>query len=263
MIRIAQKIENREDIRREANLPRYSGGRTTNPQNSTKTNTNVNTGENKGGMNWPMRTITLRGTSKEEVPKEGPTKRLSDAEFQARKEKGLCFRCNEKYSHDHKCKAKELRELRMLVVKEDNEEYEIIEDGNNALKELNTIEIMEEGQAIVELSMNSVVGLDNLGTMEVKGTIRGREIVVLIDCGATHNFVSERLVKELQLETKETSNYGVILGFGTAIKGKGICGAVELMLGDWKVIDEFLPLELGGVDAILNMQWLYSLGITE
>ena len=50
---------------------------------------------------------------------------------------------------------------------------------------------------------------------------------------------------------------------GTAVKGKGICEAVELMLGEWKVVDEFLPLELGGVDAILGMQWLYSLRTTE
>ena len=149
MMKIAQKIENREDIRREANLPGYSRGRTTNPHNNTKANTNSNAGENKGGTNWPMRTITLRGTSKEEVPKEGPSKRLSDAEFQTRKEKGLCFQCNEKYSHDHKCKAKELRELRMLVVKGDDEEYEIIEEGEETMKELKTIEIMEGDSRVI------------------------------------------------------------------------------------------------------------------
>ena len=53
------------------------------------------------------------------------------------------------------------------------------------------------------------------------------------------------------------------MGSGTAVKGKGICEAVELMIGDLKVIDEFLPLELGGVDVIIGMQWLNSLGITE
>ena len=80
---------------------------------------------------------------------------------------------------------------------------------------------------------------------------------------STHNFISEGLVKELQINTKITSNYGAILGSRTAIKGKGVCEAIEIMLGDWRVVDEFLPLELGGVDAILEMQWLYSLGITE
>lgn len=65
----------------------------------------------------------------------------------------------------------------------------------------------------------------------------------------------------LNLSTKETSNYGVILGLGTAIRGKGVCGKVELLVGDWRIVDSFLPLELGGVDVILGMQWLHSLGV--
>lgn len=61
---------------------------------------------------------------------------------------------------------------------------------------------------------------------------------------------------------KETSNYGVILGSRTTIKGKGVCEAEELLLNEWKVVESFSPLELGGVDVILGMQWLYSLGVT-
>ena len=55
----------------------------------------------------------------------------------------------------------------------------------------------------------------------------------------------------------------MILGSDTTIKGNGICEAVELKMNDWKVVANFLPLELGGVDVVLGMQWLYSLGITE
>lgn len=73
---------------------------------------------------------------------------------------------------------------------------------------------------VVELSINSVVGLTNPGTMKARGKIFGEEVVVLVNCGATHNFISEKLVTELKLSTKETSRYGVILGLGTAIKGK-------------------------------------------
>ncbi|KAA0033061.1 ty3-gypsy retroelement transposase [Cucumis melo var. makuwa] len=121
-----------------------------------------------------MRTITLRSSNSGEVRKERSMKRLPDVEFQARKEKGLCFKCNEKYSAYHKW------------------------------------------------------------TMKVRGKLQNEEVVILIDCGDTHNFVSEKLVKQLQLPIKETPHYG----------------------------EKFLPLELGGVDIILRMQWLYLLGVT-
>ena len=37
---------------------------------------------------------------------------------------------------------------------------------------------------------------------------------------------------------------------------------MEIQLENWKLKEEFLPLELGGVDVVLGMQWLHSLGIT-
>ena len=46
----------------------------------------------------------------------------------------------------------------------------------------------------------------------------------------------------------------MILGSGVAIKGKGICESVEIILNEWKVIADLLPLELGGVDVVLGMQ---------
>lgn len=58
--------------------------------------------------------------------------------------------------------------------------------------------------------------------------------------------MSEKLTSLLKLQKEETSNYGVIFGLGTTIEGKGVCKSVELMIGDWRVIDSFLPLELGG-----------------
>ncbi|KAL0551119.1 hypothetical protein IC582_010201 [Cucumis melo] len=205
-----------------------------------------------------MRTITLREVATGDNRREGPTKRLTDAEFQARREKGLCFRCGEKYHAGHRCKTKENKELRMLLVKERGEELEIVEEEYfDDESEMKPPEIQSIENLNIELSINSVVGLTNPGTMKVKGKLGEEEVVILIDCGATHNFIAEKLVDKLQLPMRETPNYGVILGSDTAIKGKGVCGDVELWLGDCKVTNSFLPLELGGVDAILGMQWLH------
>lgn len=42
-----------------------------------------------------------------------------------------------------------------------------------------------------------------------------------------------------------------------------MCESIELLLNKWKVVEDFLPLELGGVDVILGMLWLYSLEMIE
>ncbi|TYK04289.1 ty3-gypsy retroelement transposase [Cucumis melo var. makuwa] len=96
----------------------------------------------------------------------------------------------------------------------------------------------------------------------MKGSINDKAVIVLIKCRASHNFISDRLTSLLKLP-KEMSNYGLILGLGTAVKGRGVCKNGELKIGDWRVTDNFLPLELGGVDVILGMHWLHSLGVTE
>ncbi|KAA0041085.1 uncharacterized protein E6C27_scaffold477G00590 [Cucumis melo var. makuwa] len=128
---------------------------------------------------------------------------------------------------------KEQRELRMFVVVNETEEYEIIQESEPERKELTRLEVKGDNTAYVELSINSMVGLNDPGTMKVRGKMQEEDVIILIDCGATHNFVSEKLVKKLQLPTKETAHYG-----------------------------DFLPLELGGVDVILGMRWLYSIRVT-
>ena len=247
MMRYAQMVEHREILRREANLPRYSGVKVPNDTYLTaKTNSVLKEQGNKENTVFPIRTITLRGSPTKEIKKEGPSKQLSDAEFQAKREKGLCFKCDEKYYSGHKCKAKEIRELRMFVVRADDVDEEIIEEDEYDLKGLKTMELQNDLGEVVELCINSVVGLTNPGTMKIRGTIQSKEVVVLVDCGATHNFISDRLVMTLKLPSKDTSNYGVILGSGTTIKGKRVCEKVELDLNGWTVMENFLPLDWEG-----------------
>lgn len=63
MMKLAQMVENREILRKEANFLGYSRGKFPNyPSTDAKTNTVINSSENKGNTTFLMRTITLRGT---------------------------------------------------------------------------------------------------------------------------------------------------------------------------------------------------------
>lgn len=52
---------------------------------------------------------------------------------------------------------------------------------------------------VAALSLHSLAGFDSLKTLKIKGEIQGKEVVILIDGGATHNFILEKLVTELNL----------------------------------------------------------------
>lgn len=114
-----------------------------------------------------------------------------------------------------------------------------------------------------ELSLNSVVGLTTPSTMKVRGTVGSKEVVILVDCGATHNFLSLDLIRQLEILTTTTTNYGVIMGTRLSVKGKEICKGIVVEVQELNVVEDFLPLELGNTDVILGMQCLSTLGNIE
>ena len=89
-------------------------------------------------------------------------KRLTHAKLQAKIEKGLCFRCDAKFSPGHKCKNKRLQ---VLLVQGNFTEEEIAELGGGDERQT------EEVEEIIELSINSVVGLSTPKTMKIEGKI--------------------------------------------------------------------------------------------
>ena len=121
----------------------------------------------------------------------------------------------------------------------------------------------EEIDGQVELSMNSVVGFTSSYTMKLKGEIQGHPVMVLIDCGATHNFIAKDIVRQLQLSLIPTTSYGVIMGTGDMVRIEGICKNLLLTLQDIEIIEDFLPFDLGSADVILGMQWLENLGMMQ
>ncbi|XP_028552250.1 uncharacterized protein LOC114580023 [Dendrobium catenatum] len=181
----------------------------------------------------------------------GGFKRLTDSELKEKRAKGLCYRCDEKFTLGHRCKE---RTLHVIIVGDSEEE-----ENEGAAKEDG-----EEGEhphlAMVEISLNSIAGLTSHSTMKLEGEIAGYKVMVLIDSGATHNFIACRFVEKVGLPVTQGRGVGVILGTGKKERCKGHCKGVTLTLQGEKTEQDFLLLDLGSTDVILGMQWLQSLG---
>ena len=106
-----------------------------------------------------------------------------------RHKKGLGYRCDEMYSIGHRCK---LQELQVVVSREKEREPKI-----NADEEARSEGSEEGDHVVVELSVNSVIRLSSPKTMKLRGEIKGEGVIVMIDPGTTHNFISVELVRKL------------------------------------------------------------------
>ena len=84
--------------------------------------------------------------------------------------------------------------------------------------------------------------------------------MVLIECGASHNFISTDLVTKLGIPSINTCNFRVNMGTCLSIKGEGLCKDVVLQLQNIEVRADFLLLKLGNDDVIFEMEWLEMLG---
>ena len=218
------------------NTSNFSGYKN-NTTSSTRTLLSTATTGNKGGNNTAGRTSQF--------------KRLTEAELADKRSKGLCFKCDQKFGPGHICASRSSLQV-LLVDEEDAYEEEDVEELKTTSEHAHL--------DMVEVSLNSVMGFTPYRTMKLRGKIGEREIVVLIDCGATHNFVSLKLVEELGLEVSDTGTLTVTLGNGGIATSRGTCKGLVLAFSEVQVMEDFIPLELGSTDAILGIKWLQTLG---
>lgn len=88
--------------------------------------------------------------------------------------------------------------------------------------ELNA-KINEAHFTMMELPLYSMGGIQRLKTMKFYGIISGQNVVVLVDSGVNHNFVSSKVVQQLQLPVSKTLAFRVKLGDGYRISSTGMC----------------------------------------
>ena len=106
----------------------------------------------------------------------------------------------------------------------------VVQEEEMAEEEIEDEVTLSEAIPLVEISLNSMEGLTNPKTLRARACVKEQPIVVLIDPGATHNFISIKLTKKMKILVMTTVGYGAQLGNGDNIPIARICRGVRLHL---------------------------------
>ncbi|GKE45756.1 hypothetical protein Tco_1473040, partial [Tanacetum coccineum] len=173
--------------------------------------------------------------------------RLSFAEEQERRARGLCFNCDEKYHPGHRCS---LGEYLILKLEEPDPSPPLITEYDSLLDPLypplpppslvnpNTT----PDNIHFQLFTNALVGLPSPRTLRLCGIINGHQVSVLVDSRSSHNIIQPCVAKFLQLQISNAPRFSVLVGNGDLLMSDVVLG-VELLQTLGQILSDYsIPL---------------------
>ncbi|XP_078445954.1 tetratricopeptide repeat (TPR)-like superfamily protein isoform X1 [Wolffia australiana] len=194
----------------------------------------------------------LRGDTSHKGNKKKFTK-LSTEEFLQRKERGLCYHCNDQYTPGHRCQKK----LSIYMLEEEVEEVE------QPLTEEDFMQLDEGPLMTGELMSLQKLSTDTgpkHGSFRLWGEIYNQKVTILIDGGATNNFIRPTIIQRLKIPVHPYHKFSIAMGDGHCRQTAGICLNLPIAFQGLVFKQNLVPFPLGSCDLILGVPWLKTLG---
>ena len=133
---------------------------------------------------------------------------MSPAEMQLRRDKGVCYTCDEKFSWQHKCPNRHI----MILQSDDEFQYEPTPEPPNTAN--------SEVDINHHLSFNALKGVTGRKTIKFTRKIKGL-FQILVDSGSSDNFLRPQIASCLKLDIKPTPQFQVLVSNGNFMKSQG------------------------------------------
>lgn len=116
----------------------------------------------------------------------------------------------------------------------------------------------EEGELIqiednCEVSIHAITGTQGVHTMKLQGHVKNAHISMLLDSGSTHNFISQALVRKLQLTTEPCSPIKVTVANGDSLQCDKKNFTIQMEVGLGRISDFHVCNSSRGYDAVLGI----------
>jgi hypothetical protein len=162
----------------------------------------------------------------------------------ARRRLGLCFYCNEPYSHGHSHVCRRILYLNGVEIAATDEEP--------------ARDDQPKGTPV--FSLRAVVGMPICDSMKVWASLGATTLVALLDTSSTHNFIAEDVARRTGLPIQPRPRLTATMANGEHVTCPGVIHRVPVIFeGETFVIDLFV-MTLAGYDLVLGTQWMVTLG---
>ena len=172
-------------------------------------------------------------------------KKLSPMDIQFRREKGLCFTCDDKYSLTHKCANKHYFLLHTT---------EEVDDLVAELEYPQLVVVTPPDDGFDHLLYHALKGIVARGTIRFTGCINGIETQILLDGGNSDNFIQPRLLKFLKLTVHPTPPFQVVVGNGEQLDCEGQVHNIPIHIQGYCLHVSAYLLPIAVVELVLGTQ---------
>ncbi|XP_052292019.1 uncharacterized protein LOC127900817 [Citrus sinensis] len=127
-------------------------------------------------------------------------------------------------------------------------------------------ELSDEGNKIGDdeedhlVSLHAMSGAVSHQTMRIKGNIKKKGIIILIDSSSTHNFLDVSVAKRTGCEVQQDKPLMVPVANGSKIASAATCKQLVWSMQGREFKADMRLIPLGGCDMVLVIQWLSQLG---
>lgn len=160
--------------------------------------------------------------------------------------KGLCFTCGERWSREHRCAPT----VQLHVVEE------LIEMLQVPAQQAPSTEATESDADCCVLSKAAIEGAEAPTTMRLHGWVQDREVLILVDSGSSHSFVSSALAARLQGVQPAQRTMSVRVANGGILHSDQEIPACQWRSHGINFTTDLRVLPLGSYDVILGIYWL-------
>lgn len=170
-----------------------------------------------------------------------------------KRDKGLCYHCDEKWSPGHRCHPR----IHLLIAADDAN-LPLSSEPLESPPPTSPLTPLEESSPL--LSLNALPGMRAPETFRVYDTVHRHQLTILVDGGSTYNFVQLRVAKFLSLPLTPVTLLPVMVGDDGVIHCTRRYPQVTIDIQGHQFTTDLFGLPLSGADLVLGVQWLQGLG---